>query len=107
MLTFIIRRSLLALLTIWALSVISFVVIQLPPGDFVDQYILDLVQGGAEGAETTPAMLDLAETLRIQFGLNKPSTSSTASGYGGSYVATSASRWCSSRLCSISSPSAS
>jgi peptide/nickel transport system permease protein len=63
MLTFMIRRSLLALLTIWALSVISFVVIQLPPGDFVDQYILDLVQGGAEGAETTPAMLDLAETL--------------------------------------------
>ena len=72
MLTFIIRRSLLALLTIWALSVISFIVIQLPPGDFVDTYILDLVQGGAQGAETTPAMLDLATALRTQFGLDKP-----------------------------------
>ena len=72
MLTFIIHRTLLALLTIWALSVISFVVIQLPPGDFVDTYILDLVQGGAEGAETTPAMLELAAGLRAQFGLEKP-----------------------------------
>jgi peptide/nickel transport system permease protein len=72
MLTFIIRRTLLALLTIWALSVISFIVIQLPPGDFVDTYILDLVQGGAQGAETTPAMLDLAAALRTQFGLDKP-----------------------------------
>ena len=72
MLTFIIHRTLLSLLTIWALSVISFVVIQLPPGDFVDTYILDLVQGGAQGAETTPAMLDLAAGLRLQFGLDKP-----------------------------------
>ncbi len=72
MLSFIIRRTLLSLLTIWALSVISFVVIQLPPGDFVDTYILDLVQGGAQGAETTPAMLDLAAGLRVQFGLDRP-----------------------------------
>ena len=72
MLTFIVRRTLLALLTIWALSVISFIVIQLPPGDFVDTYILDLVQGGAQGAETTPAMLDLAAALRTQFGLDRP-----------------------------------
>lgn len=72
MLSFIFRRTLLSLLTIWALSVISFVVIQLPPGDFVDTYILDLVQGGAQGAETTPAMLDLAAGLRVQFGLDRP-----------------------------------
>ena len=46
MLTFMIRRILLAMITIWALSMISFVVIQLPPGDFVDQYILELLAGG-------------------------------------------------------------
>ena len=34
MLGFIVRRSLLSLLTIWALSIISFFVIQLPPGDY-------------------------------------------------------------------------
>ena len=51
MLMFILRRSLLALLTIWALSVISFVIIQLPPGDFVDTYIQELMFGNvATGA---------------------------------------------------------
>lgn len=38
----------------------------------MDTYILDLVQGGAQGAETTPAMLDLAAGLRVQFGLDRP-----------------------------------
>jgi peptide/nickel transport system permease protein len=72
MITFIVRRSLLSLLTIWALSVISFVVIQLPPGDFVDTYILDLVQGGDLSLPDTPAMRDLADTLRMQYGLDRP-----------------------------------
>ena len=72
MITFIVRRSLLSLLTIWALSVISFVVIQLPPGDFVDTYILDLVQGGDLALPDTPAMRDLAKTLRAQYGLDRP-----------------------------------
>jgi peptide/nickel transport system permease protein len=72
MITFIIRRSLLSLLTIGALSVISFVVIQLPPGDFVDTYILDLVQGGDLALPDTPAMRDLADSLRTQYGLDRP-----------------------------------
>ena len=72
MITFIIRRSLLALLTIWALSVISFVVIQLPPGDFVDTYILDLVSGGDPDLPDTPAMQLLAAGLRVQYGLDRP-----------------------------------
>ena len=46
MLTFMIRRAFLAMITIWALSVISFVVIQLPPGDFVDSYVQQLLEGG-------------------------------------------------------------
>jgi peptide/nickel transport system permease protein len=71
MLTFIIRRSLLALLTIWALSMISFVVIQLPPGDFVDQYILELLAGG--GLLGSSNIQDTMEiTLREQYGLDKP-----------------------------------
>ena len=71
MLTFIIRRTLLALLTIWALSIISFVVIQLPPGDFVDQYILELLMGG--GLLGSSNIQDTMEiTLREQYGLNKP-----------------------------------
>ena len=45
MAAFIMRRVLFALLTIWALSVISYIVIQLPPGDFVDTYIQELMFG--------------------------------------------------------------
>ena len=71
MLTFVIRRTLLALLTIGALSVISFVVIQLPPGDFVDQYILELQQGtGKFGSSTIDDKLEI--TLRNQYGLDRP-----------------------------------
>ncbi len=74
MLPFIIRRSLLALLTIWALSMISFVIIQLPPGDYVDTYIQELFGGGGEygrfqmggGGDTS-----FEENLRNQYGLNQ------------------------------------
>jgi peptide/nickel transport system permease protein len=71
MLMFILRRSLLALLTIWALSVISFVIIQLPPGDFVDTYIQELMFGNvATGAAIGGGKFET--TLREQFGLDKP-----------------------------------
>jgi len=70
-LMFILRRSLLALLTIWALSVISFVIIQLPPGDFVDTYIQELMFGNvATGAAIGGGKFET--TLREQFGLDKP-----------------------------------
>ena len=48
MATFIIRRLLLAVLTIWVLSALSFFIIQLPPGDYVDTYIIELIEGGFE-----------------------------------------------------------
>jgi|SaaInl4_135m_RNA_FD_contig_41_1826291_length_1579_multi_6_in_0_out_0_2 peptide/nickel transport system permease protein len=72
MLTFIARRAMLATLTIWALSVLSFLIIQLPPGDFVDTYVQELFAGswatGGGGAVTEA----LEDTLREQFGLDKP-----------------------------------
>jgi peptide/nickel transport system permease protein len=42
MIAYTVRRLLLALVTVWAISVLSFVIIQLPPGDFVDAYISHL-----------------------------------------------------------------
>ena len=72
MLTFIARRTLLALITIWALSVLSFVIIQLPPGDFVDTYVLELLTGGAEDTGTVAISESLEKTLRAQYGLDKP-----------------------------------
>jgi peptide/nickel transport system permease protein len=69
MLTFIIRRALLALLTVWALSLISFVIITLPPGDFVSGYIEEVL--GADAA-TSKAAAELEKSLRIQYGLDQP-----------------------------------
>jgi peptide/nickel transport system permease protein len=72
MLAFIVRRALLALITIWALSVISFVVIQLPPGDFVDEYVLQLLTAGAVETGNVAISESLEKALRSQYGLDKP-----------------------------------
>jgi len=65
-LTYLTRRVLLGVLTIWAVSVISFVIIQLPPGDFVDTYIAKLEsQGTAIGQRE-------ADAMRAQYGLDDP-----------------------------------
>jgi peptide/nickel transport system permease protein len=66
MIAYTVRRLLLALVTIWAISVLSFVIIQLPPGDFVDAYISRLsASGSLVSAEE-------AKTLRILYGLDRP-----------------------------------
>ena len=60
------RRILLGLFTIWAISVISFIVIQLPEGDWVDNYVLQLEFAG------DPASIEEAQALRTQYGLDRP-----------------------------------
>jgi peptide/nickel transport system permease protein len=74
MLNFIIRRFLLALITIWALTIISFVVIQLPPGDFVDTYVQQLLEGGGGPGSGGNVVMEesLGLALRAQYGLDKP-----------------------------------
>ena len=54
MLAFISRRMILAVLTIWVVSVLAFAVIQLPPGDLVDKYIDGLMEGNfGSGGESS------------------------------------------------------
>ena len=66
MLSFTVRRFLLAILTMWVISALSFVIIQLPPGDFVTTYIAQLsASGGAVSAAE-------ADALRALYGLNQP-----------------------------------
>jgi peptide/nickel transport system permease protein len=48
MLAYIIRRFLLAVITVWAITVLTFVIIQLPPGDFVSIYINSLQSSGSQ-----------------------------------------------------------
>ena len=63
---FVCRRLLIALSTIVMISMVSFVIIQLPPGDFVSTYIAQLEQAGAVGSGED------AERLRAAYGLDRP-----------------------------------
>ena len=51
---------------VWAISVLAFVIIQLPPGDFVDTYIAKLSASGSG------ISADQAEQLRTEYGLDQP-----------------------------------
>jgi peptide/nickel transport system permease protein len=67
----------LALLTIWAVSVLAFAVIQLPPGDAVDRYIEALEEGGttlAGGVNmgSFEEAAKMAQELREYYGMDKP-----------------------------------
>jgi peptide/nickel transport system permease protein len=66
MLTYIVRRIILAIFTVWAVSVLAFVIIQLPPGDYITSYIAQMAATGSIVSEQE------AENLRIQYGLDQP-----------------------------------
>ena len=66
MLAYIGRRVLLAVFTVWAISVLSFAIIQLPPGDYVTSYIAQMASMGSMVTD------EEAQNLRIQYGLGQP-----------------------------------
>ena len=66
MLAYIGRRLLLGAFTIWMITILTFVVIQAPPGDSVSRYIDELMAAGDQ-----PAVL-IAERLRAYVGLDEP-----------------------------------
>lgn len=66
MLAYLTRRLFYAILTIWAVSVVAFVIIQAPPGDYVTAYLAQLaVQGSTLGMAE-------ADNLRAYYGLDRP-----------------------------------
>lgn len=66
MLQYIIQRLLLMTITLVAVSLVSFVIIELPPGDYVTAYAATLA---SSGDSVDQARLD---SLRKQFGLDLP-----------------------------------
>ncbi|GAA2864019.1 ABC transporter permease [Nonomuraea rubra] len=60
------RRLLYVVVTLWAISIVTFVIINLPPGDYVSTLIANAESGG-EGI--TPAE---AANLRARYGLDDP-----------------------------------
>lgn len=66
MIAYIIRRILIMIPTLIAISIISFIIIQLPPGDFLTTYVSQL---SASGETVDQAEL---EALKERFGLDEP-----------------------------------
>jgi peptide/nickel transport system permease protein len=66
MLTYLARRVMLGVLTIWVVSVLSFVIIELPPGDFVSTYIARLESQGTTVSQAQAAL------MRAEYGLDQP-----------------------------------
>ena len=67
MANYIIRRILLAIPTLIAISVIAFIIIQLPPGDYLDQKIAQLEQQFGDSSSVAQA-----DALRHRYGLDRP-----------------------------------
>jgi len=66
MLTFIVRRILIMIPTLLAISILTFIIIQLPPGDYLTTYIAEL-QAQGEGSN-----VEKIAFLREQYGLDRP-----------------------------------
>lgn len=66
MLRFILRRLLLMIPTLLAVSVISYAIIEVPPGDYMDAYVERLVQ---QQMAVDPAEI---AALRARYGLDQP-----------------------------------
>ena len=68
---YLVKRFLLGLLTLWVLSMISWVIIELPPGDFIDVYVEELFHGNLGWGGVAGEVIE--EGLRQQYGLDSPS----------------------------------
>ncbi|HVH32435.1 MAG TPA: ABC transporter permease [bacterium] len=66
MLAYLSRRLVLAVLTVGAISVLSFVIIRLPPGDYISSYIASVSMSGGFVSEQE------VQALRREYGLDKP-----------------------------------
>ena len=66
MLSYIMRRFFYMIVTLLGVSVVAFLIIQLPPGDFMTSYIVQLQAGGEQVQEEQVA------ALRKQYGLDLP-----------------------------------
>ena len=66
MLQFIIKRTLLMIPTLFAISIVTFVIIQLPPGDFFTTYISSRAAMGESIDQT------VVEDIKAQYGFDQP-----------------------------------
>ena len=67
MITYIIRRCLLAIPTLLAISIVAFIIIQLPQGDYLDRKIQQLEEEYGDSSS-----LARVDELRRPYGLDHP-----------------------------------
>jgi len=84
MVNYIIRRFLHAIVLLWMISVVVFMVITLPPGDYLSARVAELERQGSRNAQQQ------LEGLRTRYGLTSRFTCSTGAGPVSSCKATSA-----------------
>ena len=65
MVGYIVRRVLLLIPVLIVISIVIFTIIQLPPGDYLTSYIIQLEESGMEVSESQAA------ALKRQYGLDK------------------------------------
>ncbi|WMJ87592.1 ABC transporter permease [Anaerocolumna sp. MB42-C2] len=63
---YILRRLLYMIILLWVMSVFAFIVIQLPPGDYLTSYIANLQQQMGQVDDS------VVQSLRTQYGLDNP-----------------------------------
>src|SRR5438132_5574195 len=68
MLKFIVVRILSAIPVLIGISLVSFIIIQLPPGDFASSFKTNLLNNGVSEHEAERQ----AEAVRVQYGLDQP-----------------------------------
>jgi peptide/nickel transport system permease protein len=66
MLAYLMRRLMLALLTCVFISIATFAIIHLPPGDYVSSYVAEMAASGSSMTQ------EEADVLRHQYGLDQP-----------------------------------
>ena len=63
---YVFQRLIYMIFLLWLVSIVTFVVIQLPPGDYLSTYISRLEQAGQDLSD------EEVENLRRQYGLDLP-----------------------------------
>ncbi|AJC74137.1 ABC transporter permease [Pseudothermotoga hypogea DSM 11164 = NBRC 106472] len=66
MLTYLLRRLFFAIPLLFLIAVVSFIIIELPPGDYLTVYVMNLKQSGEAIDEAA------LQVLRTRYGLDKP-----------------------------------
>ena len=66
MLAYLVRRLMLAVMTCVFISIATFTIIQLPPGDYITSYVANMAASGSVLTNQE------AEMLRAQYGLDEP-----------------------------------